>query len=631
MAIREAMNTPCNFSFKQESISFQCFMRRHDRNVDEYRELMAVRVLVHRFARRMRVAVNELQEARNLIRQEVVNRGFIEPDYHFEQVVNLRRDGNSGQLNNNWDLAVFRKGSLRSIAISSLVEGFSFSSLVRMMNELPQELVFNVHKQFYVKGKLPELGTLWSQSEIFNKLLKCKDKRCIELHKMYEEVKKSVTIPIPSRLIREMKRKSASLTLMRGKEFSKLKQLYDFGLELGDFFLECLTYSWAGEAFQICRMLFSSLSLSSNMKKEEEEKLMYHMLVYYTGSCDFEKAKEVAFYFDSAFADAKKRDFRTNVDYGQVLIQCAVLWQQMGYYKKAMTYVVDALNTVARQRLPLLVRRFNENKVLSYVDAVEFLEDIFGNSSVCLSQAYEEMAYALYVLEYSTGNFSQASVYAEKAVYLNKMHLPSNHVLIATSRRMKVTALIMEEQALNEVDESKKSAMLEEALQLHTDALQYYQKRFGDENIFTAKNYGNIGRLYQSLREFKKSEEMHLKAIEIKKRVVGEEDYETALSLGHLAALYTNDMGRHREARDLFLKSAAIATKIFGETFTGLQYDYRGLHRVFTELGEEDLAQQYYVKLVEWYEKRRLKRAGTFLRIWSDIPYEEVKDASDLA
>ena len=60
----------------------------------------------------------------------------------------------------------------------------------------------------------------------------------------------------------------------------------------------------------------------------------------------------------------------------------------------------------------------------------------------------------------------------------------------------------MEEQALNEVDESKKSAMLEEALQLHTDALQYYQKRFGDENIFTAKNYGNIGRLYQSLREF---------------------------------------------------------------------------------------------------------------------------------
>lgn len=52
---------------------------------------------------------------------------------------------------------------------------------------------------------------------------------------------------------------------------------------------------------------------------------------------------------------------------------------------------------------------------------------------------------------------------------------------------------------------------------------------------------------------------------------------------------------------------------------------------MFTELGEEDLAQQYYVKLVEWYEKRRLKRAGTFLRIWSDIPYEEVKDASDLA
>ena len=64
------------------------------------------------------------------------------------------------------------------------MEGFSFSSLVRMMNELPQELVFNVHKQFYVKGKLPELGTLWSQSEIFNKLLKCKDKRWFFLYQV---------------------------------------------------------------------------------------------------------------------------------------------------------------------------------------------------------------------------------------------------------------------------------------------------------------------------------------------------------------------------------------------------------------------------------------------------------------
>lgn len=70
---------------------------------------------------------------------------------------------------------------------------------------------------------------------------------------MYEEVKKSVTIPIPSRLIREMKRKSASLTLMRGKEFSKLKQLYDFGLELGS-----LRISYYKLVFPVAILLFSA-------------------------------------------------------------------------------------------------------------------------------------------------------------------------------------------------------------------------------------------------------------------------------------------------------------------------------------------------------------------------------------
>lgn len=57
----------------------------------------------------------------------------------------------------------------------------------------------------------------------------------------------------------------------------------------------------------------------------------------------------------------------------------------------------------------------------------------------------------------------------------------------------------MEEQALDLSDETQKAAMLAEALCLHKAALSHYQRRFGDENVHTAKNYGNIGRLYQSM------------------------------------------------------------------------------------------------------------------------------------
>lgn len=63
------------------------------------------------------------------------------------------------------------------------------------------------------------------------------------------------------------------------------------------------------------------------------------------------------------------------------------------------------------------------------------------------------------------------------------------------------------------------------------------------------------------------SEEMHKKAIAIKARVLGEDDYETALSMGHLAALYTHDMDRQEEARDLYLKSIHIGWFMF--TFVG--------------------------------------------------------------
>ena len=51
----------------------------------------------------------------------------------------------------------------------------------------------------------------------------------------------------------------------------------------------------------------------------------------------------------------------------------------------------------------------------------------------------------------------------------------------------------------------------------------------------TAKHYGNLGRLYQSMEQCSKAEEMHLKAIHIKEELLGKDDYEVALSVGHLA------------------------------------------------------------------------------------------------
>ena len=73
---------------------------------------------------------------------------------------------------------------------------------------------------------------------------------------------------------------------------------------------------------------------------------------------------------------------------------------------------------------------------------------------------------------------------------------------------------------------------------------------------------------------------MHLRAIQIKESLLGAEDYEVALSVGHLASLYNYDMEQYHKAEELYLRSIKIGRKLFGPSYSGLEYDYRGLIQV---------------------------------------------------
>ena len=88
---------------------------------------------------------------------------------------------------------------------------------------------------------------------------------------------------------------------------------------------------------------------------------------------------------------------------------------------------------------------------------------------------------------------------------------------------------------------------------------------------------------------------MHLKAIEIKERLLGPEDYEVALSVGHLASLYNYDMQMYEEAEALYFRSINIGKKLFGEGYSGLEYDYRGLLRLYHSMRNYQGALEYQV------------------------------------
>ena len=70
-----------------------------------------------------------------------------------------------------------------------------------------------------------------------------------------------------------------------------------------------------------------------------------------------------------------------------------------------------------------------------------------------------------------------------------------------------------------------------ESEKLHLCALQLAVTSFGECNVQTAKHYGNLGRLYQTMERYEKAERMHLKAIQIKETLLGAEDYEVSPQL----------------------------------------------------------------------------------------------------
>ncbi|XP_034831741.1 amyloid protein-binding protein 2 [Maniola hyperantus] len=249
------------------------------------------------------------------------------------------------------------------------------------------------------------------------------------------------------------------------------------------------------------------------------------------------------------------------------------------------------------------------HSVAVYEEALSTLRRVFGRSSLHVATAQEDLAYALYVLEYSSGRFYKARDHAERAIRIIENLVPPDHLLLASAKRVK--ALILEEIALDTPagQDMREPSLLEESESLHKAALELSMMAFGEKNVQTAKHYGNLGRLYQSMQKFQDAETMHLKAIAIKEELLGAEDFEVGLSVGHLASLYNYHMNMHRAAEKLYLRSISISLKLFGERYSGLEYDYRGLVHVFTQLKQHDRALHYNALLQHWHDLREQSKA----------------------
>ncbi|KAK5905164.1 hypothetical protein CesoFtcFv8_006657 [Champsocephalus esox] len=536
--------------------------------------------------------------------------------------------------------------TLYNTAISAVVDNYSRSR--RDIRSLPENIQFDVYYKLYQQGRLCQLGGEFCELEVFAKVLRASDKRHL-LHHCFQALMDH-GVKVASVLANSFSRRCSYIAESDAHVKEKAIQ---FGFVLGGFLSDAGWYGDAEKVFLSCLQLCTLQSEVLHCFRAVE--CCVRLLHVRNGNCKYHLGEETFKLAQSYMDKLAKHGHQANKAalYGEL---CALLFAK-SHYDEAYRWCIEAMKEITpglpakvvvdvlRQASKACVvkREFRKaeqlikhavflarehfghkhpkysdtlldygfyllnvdnicQSVAIYQTALDIRQSVFGGKNIHVATAHEDLAYSSYVHQYSSGKFDNALFHAERAIDIITHILPEDHLLLASSKRVK--ALILEEIAIDCHNKETEERLLQEAHDLHLSSLQLAKKAFGEFNVQTAKHYGNLGRLYQSMRKFKEAEEMHIKAIQIKEQLLGHEDYEVALSVGHLASLYNYDMNQYDDAERLYLRSIAIGKKLFGEGYSGLEYDYRGLIKLYNSVGNYEKVFEYHNVLSNWNRLR---------------------------
>ncbi|XP_046680169.1 amyloid protein-binding protein 2 isoform X5 [Homalodisca vitripennis] len=513
---------------------------------------------------------------------------------------------------------------------------------------LPENILFDVYYMFYKENRLCHLGVEFSDLDVFARMLRVTNKR-LQLLKSFQTLMDHGT-----QVAMEL---SNSYCIRASKQEMIPQQkitVIDLGISLGGFLSEAGWFFESERVLSMCWSVCEKLqSCSQNCYTWRKSLECCHKLLHAQAAYSMIESADLTRYQAAGLVEellaagetmnlaglytefSLHSFFKSNYDeafkcsmqaINELTEQCSprVIVETLSQaskacivkreFVKARVLVTQAVylardvygpshpkfaDTLLDYGFYLLNSDCVKQSVAVYEEALALKKVLYGQYNLHVAVAQEDLAYALYVHEYSSGMFRLARENAEEAIKLMKQLLPAEHLMLASAQRVK--ALILEEIALDNIPGTK---LLSEAEKLHKDALRLAKLSFGEENVQTAKHYGNLGRLYQSMRRFKDSEQMHLKAIAIKEKLVGPDDYEVGLSVGHLASLYNYHMQEYRKAEQLYFRSIKINLQLYSDTYSGLEYDYRGLIHVYDKLGDADGVAEYTVMLTRWKELR---------------------------
>ncbi|XP_076648046.1 protein interacting with APP tail-1 isoform X2 [Halictus rubicundus] len=517
---------------------------------------------------------------------------------------------------------------------------------------LPTTMMVDVYYEIYKVSTLSLcfVELKWSTLKVFSKMLAVTNRR-VDLLTCFEEFVRNGI-----RIKEELTEKYIESCNNVDKNIEAQDWMIDLGLKLGRFFSDAGYYPNSEQVLLECEKLcLLSNSTPENLYRTLEcrQRLLHTQTMY----CLFKNALDT--YIESIIIWMQLRQSKFKYNFAAFYTECSLICYMTHRYNDAYKWsihalkelkptlpvrvTVDVLRQAAKscickqefQKAGLLIikavqlagKKFQKNHpvhtnaLLDYgfyllkIDRLFYSVPVYDlNLHVALANV--DLAYAWYAFSYDTGNFRRARIHIVSAINALEKFLYGGHLLLANARR--VYALIVEELERVKSD-SPSRYMLLRCEHFHNLALKITKKVFGENHAHTAKSYGNLGRLYQTMGKFEQAVEMHIKAIRIKEEALGPDDLDVALSLGHLAALYNFDMGRYDDAEKLYHRSIAIYVKSFGEYYSGLEYDYEGLLHIYEQRNEFEKVMEYETLLNNWRTSKaeQEKCSNPFLILFS--------------
>uniref|UniRef100_A0A8C2Q7Z3 Amyloid beta precursor protein (cytoplasmic tail) binding protein 2 n=1 Tax=Cyprinus carpio TaxID=7962 RepID=A0A8C2Q7Z3_CYPCA len=460
--------------------------------------------------------------------------------------------------------------TLYNTAISAVVDNYGRSR--RDIRSLPENIQFDVYYKLYQQGRLCQLGGEFCELEVFAKVLRASDKRHL-LHHCFQALMDH-GVKVASVLANSFSRRCSYIAESDAHVKEKAIQ---FGFVLGGFLSDAGWYGDAEKVFLSCLQLCTLHDEVLHWYRAVE--CCVRLLHVRNGNCKYHLGEETFKLAQSYMDKLAKHGHQANKAalYGEL---CALLFAK-SHYDEAYRWCIEAMKEITvglpvkvvvdvlRQASKACVvkREFRKaeqlikhavflarehfghkhpkysdtlldygfyllnvdnicQSVAIYQTALDIRQSVFGGKNIHVATAHEDLAYSSYVHQYSSGKFDNALFHAERAIDIITHILPEDHLLLASSKRVKAVLLL------------------------------------------------------------------------------GQEDYEVALSVGHLASLYNYDMNQYDDAERLYLRSIAIGKKLFGEGYSGLEYDYRGLIKLYNSVGNYEKVFEYHNILSNWNRLR---------------------------